>query len=92
MEFIKPAQMCDDEPFIVLNGDTLFDIDLFQFKYLFEISNADMIIGLKAMENFNRYGVVQLADDERVIGFKEKEFQKEGLINGGVYIFAKKNL
>lgn len=86
----QAAQMCDDEPFLVLNGDTLFDIDLFQFSYLYEISEADMIIGLKAMENFDRYGIVQLADDERVIGFKEKEFRKEGLINGGVYIFSKK--
>lgn len=86
----QAAQMCGDEPFLVLNGDTLFDIDLFQFSYLYEISEADMIIGLKAMENFDRYGIVQLADDERVIGFKEKEFRKEGLINGGVYIFSKK--
>lgn len=86
----QAAQMCDDEPFLVLNGDTLFDIDLFQFKYLYEISNAEMIIGLKAMKDFDRYGVVELADDERVIGFREKEYQKEGLINGGVYMFTKK--
>ena len=42
------------------------------------------------MKDFDRYGVVEVADNQRIIGFKEKAYQKEGLINGGVYYFSKK--
>ena len=39
------------------------------------------------MQDFNRYGRVIISDeDKRIIEFKEKEYCKEGLINGGVYI------
>ena len=86
----QAAQMCDDAPFLVLNGDTLFDIDLFAFEDFFVRKNADLAIALKKMTDFERYGVVEVADSQRVMRFREKEFQKEGLINGGVYIFSKK--
>jgi D-glycero-alpha-D-manno-heptose 1-phosphate guanylyltransferase len=37
------------------------------------------------MENFDRYGVVELNDDSSIKSFKEKQFYKQGLINGGMY-------
>jgi D-glycero-alpha-D-manno-heptose 1-phosphate guanylyltransferase len=37
------------------------------------------------MENFDRYGVVELNKDGSVKAFKEKQFFTSGLINGGVY-------
>ena len=37
------------------------------------------------MENFERYGVVELNTDASISSFKEKQFYKSGLINGGVY-------
>ena len=86
----QAAQMCDDEPFFVVNGDTLFDVNLFLFEDFYEATNADMVIALKEMEDFDRYGVVEMTDEERVIGFKEKTYRKEGLINGGIYYFSKK--
>lgn len=85
----QAAMMCDDEHFLVLNGDTLFDVDLFAFEDFYKKTNAEMAIGLRAMKDFDRFGSVELADNQRVIGFKEKEYQKEGLINGGIYIFKK---
>jgi D-glycero-alpha-D-manno-heptose 1-phosphate guanylyltransferase len=44
------------------------------------------MLALKPMKNFERYGSVQLNDKEEIIAFKEKKFQEEGLINGGVYL------
>ena len=37
------------------------------------------------MHNFDRYGVVELNKDDTIKSFKEKQFYKEGLINGGMY-------
>jgi len=37
------------------------------------------------MQNFDRYGVVELNADRSIASFKEKQFYKEGLINGGIY-------
>jgi D-glycero-alpha-D-manno-heptose 1-phosphate guanylyltransferase len=37
------------------------------------------------MNNFDRYGVVALDNDNLIISFQEKKFYENGLINGGVY-------
>ncbi|HFB99622.1 MAG TPA: hypothetical protein ENJ53_02345 [Phaeodactylibacter sp.] len=86
----QAAQMCGDEPFFVLNGDTMFDINLFELEDFYHKKNAEMVIALKAMEKFDRYGVVEISETERVTAFKEKEYKEKGLINGGTYFFSKK--
>ncbi len=70
---------------IISNGDTLFkanvnDISAFHFK-----AGADCTIALKPMQNFERYGVVELNEDCSIKKFKEKQFYADGLINGGLY-------
>ena len=37
------------------------------------------------MQDFDRYGVVELNNDHSIASFKEKQQYKTGLINGGVY-------
>ena len=37
------------------------------------------------MKDFDRYGVVRINTDKKVVGFEEKKRQQIGLINGGVY-------
>ena len=49
------------------------------------------------MKNIDRYGVVEVGLDQSIKCFKEKQYYKEGLINGGVYLlnvdnFMKLNL
>jgi D-glycero-alpha-D-manno-heptose 1-phosphate guanylyltransferase len=49
------------------------------------------------MNHFERYGVVELNNDNSIKSFKEKQFYQSGLINGGVYAlnvtqFLKENL
>ena len=78
-----------EDDVLVLNGDTLFDVDL-NSLYLFHSENdADCTIALKPMKNFDRYGTVQLNDDGVVTGFMEKKFMLEGLINGGIYLMKR---
>lgn len=81
----KAALMCRNQDVIVLNGDTMFDIDLPGLMSLHQQKNAAATLALKPMKNFERYGSVQLDNEDRIIGFKEKQPCSEGLINGGIY-------
>jgi len=69
-----------------LNGDTLFKADLNK-AFLFHAANsADCTLLLKPMENFDRYGAVELDDNYAVTSFREKQYFQTGDINAGVYI------
>jgi D-glycero-alpha-D-manno-heptose 1-phosphate guanylyltransferase len=46
---------------------------------------ADCTLSLKSLNNFSRYGVVELNKDYSIKSFEEKKYYAEGLINGGVY-------
>ena len=85
---LKATGSITTDAFLVLNGDTLFNIDLENFRKSFKYSNASLSIALKPMVNFDRYGSVTL-DEKRIVSFNEKVFCAEGLINGGIYILRK---
>ncbi|MEP6616173.1 MAG: sugar phosphate nucleotidyltransferase [Ginsengibacter sp.] len=76
---------------LIINGDTLFAIDVKMIAKVHNQHSADCTLALKQMENFNRYGVVEQAADHSVNSFKEKQFYTTGLINGGVYALNVKN-
>jgi D-glycero-alpha-D-manno-heptose 1-phosphate guanylyltransferase len=71
---------------LIVNGDTLFKINTADLFSVHEKQNASCTIALKPMQNFDRYGAVQLSNENVIIKFSEKKFYKTGLINGGVYI------
>lgn len=76
----------------VLNGDTFFDVDLNEQKKLYDSVEKDIVLALKPMQNFDRYGTVVY--DEKscaVSAFNEKKHCEEGLINGGVYLVSTKS-
>jgi D-glycero-alpha-D-manno-heptose 1-phosphate guanylyltransferase len=70
---------------LILNGDTFFRIGLEPLSVFHEDRRADCSLCLKPMENFDRFGVVELDADGRVTRFREKQHYTSGLINGGVY-------
>ncbi|HEB7591968.1 TPA: nucleotidyltransferase family protein [Campylobacter coli] len=69
----------------VLNGDTFFDIDLTKLK----LNGNRICLALKQMNDFDRYGTVNVDKHGFVISFEEKVFKKQGLINGGIYLLTK---
>lgn len=72
---------------VVVNGDSMFKTAV-QEQYKVHLdSDADATLALKPMENFERYGTVELADNGRITTFLEKQSIDKGLINGGLYIF-----
>ena len=79
------AQKATEKNVIVVNGDTLFSVDLQQLYTAHFQYQAACTLCLKPMENFERYGAVELNDDNSVASFKEKQFYQKGYINGGVY-------
>jgi D-glycero-alpha-D-manno-heptose 1-phosphate guanylyltransferase len=70
---------------LICNGDTLYKIDCSLMSKFHEEKIAVCTLSLKPMINFDRYGTVELNDDNSIKSFKEKQFYKSGLINGGVY-------
>lgn len=74
----------------VLNGDTYFQVDLRALDTFYSAHSCDMTLALKPMKDFDRYGTVRMEEaSNRILGFDEKQFREEGLINGGVYLFGK---
>lgn len=87
---VKTAlQHVGSEQALVINGDTLFRLDLNGMMIFHHNHSADLTIAVKPMKNIDRYGTLML-DETRIIGFQEKTFKKIGYINGGVYILNKK--
>ncbi|MEO8413154.1 MAG: HAD-IIIA family hydrolase [Ginsengibacter sp.] len=91
------SQNVTEKNVLVCNGDTLFQVNVNRLSNLHDQHNSDCTLSLKPMKNFDRYGVVEVNNDDRILSFKEKQFYEDGLINGGVYalnaeIFRKENL
>lgn len=83
-------QKANDANVLVLNGDTLFRIDMRQLLQYHIEKGAATTLALKEMYNFSRYGTVQTGDDSRILSFHEKEPTDIGWINGGVYAINKR--
>lgn len=72
---------------VVLNGDTFFDVDLYELMEKHNLYPSSVTLALKPMLDFERYGRVIINNvDNRIVEFKEKGYCKEGLINGGIYV------
>jgi len=86
---IAQAMSLIDSDAFVLNGDTFFDVDLAELHEFYTRRSSDIALALKRMYHFDRYGTVEIGNQERVLQFHEKQYRAEGLINGGVYVLNK---
>ncbi|MEJ7589243.1 MAG: nucleotidyltransferase family protein [Ferruginibacter sp.] len=83
---IKAAvKVARNENVIVLNGDTLFNVNVAGLAAVHETQNAVCTLSLKEMVRFSRYGSVELNPEGCIKTFHEKQYCERGLINGGVY-------
>lgn len=78
------------EPFLVLNGDVLTNINYAELvKKHRSSSKALATIALYKVEDPSRYGVAELTKDNRILSFTEKpprEKAPSNLINAGIYV------
>jgi D-glycero-alpha-D-manno-heptose 1-phosphate guanylyltransferase len=81
----RAVGMTEENSVIVLNGDTLFAVQLNKLLPFHFMTGAHCTLSLKPMQQFDRYGAVQMEKDYRITAFDEKKFCTTGNINGGVY-------
>ncbi|HEX5151662.1 MAG TPA: nucleotidyltransferase family protein [Parafilimonas sp.] len=82
----KACALANNKNVFVTNGDTLFKANTLQLQNFHKQKNADCTLALKPMQNFDRYGVIELNEDLSVKSFHEKKHYEQGLINGGLYM------
>jgi len=87
----KSLELCREESVFVFNGDTFLGVDMQKMMGAFTREGYQSMIAVRKMTNFDRYGTVTL-EGNRIINFKEKEFQNVGLINAGVYLIKREFL
>lgn len=84
----KALMVAEGEEFIVLNGDTFFNLNLGKMVSFHRAENSMLTIAVKPMHDFDRYGTV-IIKDKRAVSFEEKSFKHFGYINGGIYVIKK---
>ena len=83
---LKAVKGNSDHDFLVLNGDTFFEVDIELFYQSHHDRNSLLSLALKRMTNFDRYGVVVTHSNGLIVSFQEKKKYEEGNINGGIYL------
>jgi D-glycero-alpha-D-manno-heptose 1-phosphate guanylyltransferase len=81
--------MADAFPVFALNGDTIVDLDYAAMLRASEAAGAALTIALRRVPDAGRYGRAKV-EGGRVVGFAARgEGTGPGLINAGVYLFAR---
>ena len=78
-----------DEPFIVISGDALCDVDLSAIVRTHQEKGAAVTIGLKSVENPLEFGIVVTDEEGRIERFLEKPSWGQvfsDTINTGIYV------
>ena len=83
---LQASRLVQGDDFLVLNGDTLFDIDFDALCAFHKAHKAAVSLALREVDDTARYGAVQTKGDS-VVAFREKDASAgKGLINGGIYV------
>jgi mannose-1-phosphate guanylyltransferase/phosphomannomutase len=86
---VKLAEEALDEPFLVISGDALCDIDLSALVRFHEEREALVTIALKSVDNPLEFGIVVTDEDGRIERFLEKPSWAQvftDTINTGIYV------
>lgn len=89
---LKYAEQFLEDRFLMLNGDTLTDIDLTAQIRQHEESGATGTLALVPVSDPSSYGLVRLNDDHTVKGFLEKPSPDQidtNLISAGAYVLER---
>ena len=85
------ADFFGDEPFLVISGDALTDIDLSALAARHRESGGIATLAVKQVPDTREYGVVLHDREGRITGFQEKPVPEEALSNlgnCGIYVFS----
>lgn len=85
---VRNVEKLLDGPFLVINGDSIWSMDMTEFLKFHRRKKGIATISLWPVEDITGFGVVDLDDDQRIKRFQEKPKKEEAfsnLINAGVY-------
>jgi len=87
---VKNVEKLLDDTFLVINGDSIWSLDVGRFIEFHRKKKAFVTISLWPVDAVTGYGVVDLDRDQRIRRFQEKPSKEQAfsnLINAGVYAF-----
>ena len=79
-------------PFLLLNGDTFFEVDLAQLAAFARESDADWCFSLFRAAEAGRYMGMQVEEDGRITALRSNTQDIGRLANGGVYLVHPRSL
>lgn len=87
----KALSMCKDDFAVVINGDTFFDVDLFEMRKFHRSTGCPTTLAAKEIPDVYRSGCIR-TENGKLTGFSEKGITGAGKINGGIYFINKNAL
>lgn len=86
----KAEPLIQSETFIVMNGDSICDINFHDFYHFHKNKNAMLSMALVRTKETKDFGSVIMNESNEIISFKEKEATNDPcLINAGIYFMQK---
>ena len=79
------TKLSNSEPFLLLNGDTFFAVNLKHLIDFASTNRATLCFSLFRTTENARYMAVELSDDGRLASIGKKNAEPLDLVNGGVY-------
>lgn len=80
----------DDNDVLVMNGDIFLTYSLKDFIKTHREKKADLTIACLEMQNVDRYGIINIDKNGKIIDFLEKQPIDKGFINCGIYMMKKR--
>lgn len=85
---LKAIDSLEGENFLVLNGDTLLDVNYKKLVNEHKKENLMITLALVPLNNLDRYGGVTVDEKGYITAFQEKGVQGKGIANGGAYMVS----
>jgi D-glycero-alpha-D-manno-heptose 1-phosphate guanylyltransferase len=86
---LATAKIATSGPWLILNGDTFFEVGLAALADFHRQKQADITLSLFPVDSNTRYTGVEIDDGQRITGLKSMGDQNRQLINGGVYLMGR---
>lgn len=84
--------LIDETPFLLLNGDTFFELDLTRLAAFHADRRSDWTFALFRAKEAGRYMGLRLDDEGRILSLQSGADDPDRLANGGVYVVSRDGL
>lgn len=78
------------EDFFVMNGDTLSDTNLGDMYHFHKQNHSVVTIAAAPVPDRADVGSIDMEENGRIIGFRERAEQRAGFVNAGTYVMQRK--